>query len=57
MEKDGQHSSAYQRVFDLNDSSAEAYVVIDSFLGGGGTGGIRRASLLRWRKWRALRVR
>lgn len=32
---------AYQEVIDLHDRSARAFVVIDSYLGGGGTGGIR----------------
>ena len=36
-----EHSPAYQKVIDLNDSGSRAYVVIDSYLDGGGTGGIR----------------
>lgn len=37
----GQHGPVIQRVAKLNDAGAEAFVVIDSCLGGGGTGGIR----------------
>ena len=32
---------AYQKTIDLQDRDASAFVVIDSYLGGGGTGGIR----------------
>ena len=32
---------AYQKTIDLQDRNASAFVVIDSYLGGGGTGGIR----------------
>ena len=32
---------AYQEIIDLHDRGASAFVVIDSYLGGGGTGGIR----------------
>lgn len=34
-------SPPFRRVIDLNVPGAEAFVVIDSHLGGGGTGGIR----------------
>lgn len=35
------HEPAYQKIVDLHDNDASAFVVIDSYLGGGGTGGIR----------------
>jgi glutamate dehydrogenase (NAD(P)+) len=35
------HEPAYQEIIDLHDRGASAFVVIDSYLGGGGTGGIR----------------
>ncbi len=35
------HEPAYQEIIDLQDHGASAFVVIDSYLGGGGTGGIR----------------
>ena len=35
------HKPAYQEIIDLQDRDASAFVVIDSDLGGGGTGGIR----------------
>ena len=35
------HEPAYQKIIDLQDHDASAFVVIDSYLGGGGTGGIR----------------
>ncbi|MGI9202185.1 MAG: Glu/Leu/Phe/Val dehydrogenase dimerization domain-containing protein [Woeseiaceae bacterium] len=35
------HEPAYQKIIDLQDHEASAFVVIDSYLGGGGTGGIR----------------
>ena len=35
------HEPAYQEIIDLQDHDASAFVVIDSDLGGGGTGGIR----------------
>lgn len=36
-----EHRPAYKRVVELQDTRAEAFVVIDRYLGGGGTGGIR----------------
>ena len=41
MHSASQNKPAYQKVIDLNDAGSEAFVVIDSYLEGGGTGGIR----------------
>ena len=41
MPKVSAHEPAYQEIIDLQDCGASAFVVIDSYLGGGGTGGIR----------------
>ena len=35
------HEPAYKKIIDLQDDGAAAFVVIDSYLGAGGTGGIR----------------
>ena len=41
MSKPEKHEPAYQQIIDLQDDAASGFVVIDSYLGEGGTGGIR----------------